>query len=276
MKNVKSYHSPVIGLFDSGIGGFSVLGELIKVFPEAHLYYFSDDAYAPYGPRTDEFITERAFKITEELKAQGATFIVVACNTATAASIDALRQRYPELTFVGVEPYLNAYYKVTEKSKMVVLTTESTGKSERFKRLKERLDPQGNIDHYALKNLARLIEQYYYDDTFTKEFMAGLSLELSPLKDKGYTHAILGCTHYPLVSDLIENTLKLKAVSPCPYVAGRVKELWLKQNEASENEASAENEQETKTIDNFINFYSSNKPEWIKRSRTALFGPFKK
>jgi glutamate racemase len=262
MKNVKS-NRPVIGLFDSGIGGYSVLAELIKVFPEADFYYYSDDAHAPYGPKSDEYLTDRSFKITDELISKGVELIVIACNTATASSIDALRQHFTSMVFVGVEPYLNAYYKVTSKTKMAVLTTESTGKSERFKRLKERLDPQGNIDHYSLKNLARLVEQYYYDPSFEKEFKAQLGLELLPLKDKGYTHAILGCTHYPLVSDLIEKSLQLKTLSPCPYVAGRVKELAGKPE--TENE-----------YDEFFNFYSSTKPEWTKKNRKTFFGPFKK
>ena len=98
-----------IGVFDSGIGGFSVLSDLINTFPEAHFYYFSDDAHAPYGPHTDEYITNRTFVITDELLKKGVELIVVACNTATASSIDTLRTFYPEMVFVGVEPYLNAY-----------------------------------------------------------------------------------------------------------------------------------------------------------------------
>jgi len=159
-----------IGVFDSGIGGFSVLSDLIKAFPEAHFYYYSDDAHAPYGPKTDEYITNRTFVITDELLKKGAEMIVVACNTATASSIDTLRTRYPQMTFVGVEPYLNAYYKESGPSKMVVLTTESTGKSERFKRLKERLDPKGFIDHYSLKNLARLVEDFNHNQSYKQEF----------------------------------------------------------------------------------------------------------
>jgi glutamate racemase len=167
------------------------------------------------------------------------------------------------VTFVGVEPFLNAYYKGPKEAKMVVLTTESTGKSERFKRLKGRLDPAGNIDHYSLKNLARLVEQYYYHPNFKKEFLDALGLELLPLQEKGYTHAILGCTHYPLVSNFIEAQLKLKTVSPCPYVASRVKDL------TKVFESDEKNEEE-------FNFYSSSKPGWIKKSRQDFLGPFKK
>ena len=252
-----------IGVFDSGIGGFSVLKELFKVFPEAQFYYYSDDAHAPYGPKTDEYITERTFKITDELLSQGAELIVVACNTATASSIDTLRTKYPDMTFVGVEPYLNAYYKETTPAKMAVLTTESTGKSERFKRLKERLDPNGFIENYSLKNLARMVEQFYYDPGFEKDFDQQLVEELLPLQDKNYTHAILGCTHYPLVKEKIEKILKLKTLSPCPYVAQRVRELSVKPDETP---AQIEN--------NFL-FYTSSKPGWSTKNRQTFLGPFK-
>ena len=253
-----------IGVFDSGIGGFSVLSELITVFPEAHFLYYSDDLHAPYGPKSDEYITDRCFAITDELLKKGAQMIVVACNTATAVSIDALRIKFPDMTFVGVEPYLNAYYKETGPSKMAVLTTESTGKSERFKRLKERLDPKGFIDHYSLKNLARLVEQFYYDPNFEAKFDRELELELSPLKGKGYTHAILGCTHYPLVGGKIERVLKLKTLSPSPYVAQRVRELSVKPNEVL-----------SEGLETF-EFYSSNKPEWVEKSSKTFLYPFKK
>ncbi|MDO9182543.1 MAG: glutamate racemase [Bacteriovorax sp.] len=264
----KNIQSKKIGLFDSGIGGFSVLGELFKLMPEADYYYVSDDANAPYGPKSDEFITERCNAITKELIAKGVDLIVVACNTATAASIDSLREKFIDISFVGVEPYLKAYYQIPEglEKKMMVLTTESTGKSERFKRLKERLDPESQIDHYSLKNLARLIENYYYhfdqkngiDVKFESEFEA----ELSFLKDHHYAYAILGCTHYPLVRERIEKLLDLKAISPCSHVAQRVVDLLHSPNSSA--------------IDrNIFNFLSTSNNLWIKKNRESLYGPFK-
>jgi glutamate racemase len=254
-----------IGIFDSGIGGFSVLSELFKIVPRASYYYISDDANAPYGPRPDEFITQRTFAITEELLNQGVELIVVACNTATASSIDQLREQFKAIAFVGVEPYLNAYYKMPENisNKMMVLTTESTGKSERFKRLKERLDPKSQIDHFSLKNLARLIEDYYYHPQSTSEFETKFIEELTFLKSKNYTHAILGCTHYPLISDKIEQFLNLITVSPCKHVAQRVAELT-----HSSNESHIEGE------DTF-NFLSTTNNLWMQKKRESLYGPFK-
>lgn len=264
-----------IGVFDSGIGGFSVLGELFKVFPEAAYYYVSDDANAPYGPKSDEFITQRAFAITQELISIGAELIVVACNTATAASIDALREKFKDIPFVGVEPYLNAYYKMPEGSsesqrKMMVLTTESTGKSERFKRLKERLDPKSQIDHYSLKNLARLIEEFYYSkntQTDSEEFQKKFEEEMVFLKDQNYAFAILGCTHYPLVKDRLEKFLKLKAISPDAHVAQRVLSLMTGEGGSHSDVGKAP----SKTF----YFFSSKNNQWIQKERSELYGPFR-
>ena len=256
-----------IGLFDSGIGGFSILNELFSVFPTARYFYYSDDAHAPYGPKTDLEITNRAFAITDELLKQNVDLIVIACNTATASSIDELREKFPMLPFVGVEPYLNAYYKMPEGTKKVmVLTTESTGKSERFKRLKSRLDPDSNIDHFALKNLARLIENYYSKRSDKHRFESEIKEELAFLQNRKYTHAILGCTHYPLIADVIEESLQLKTISPSPYIASRVldllKELLSKRKDTN--------------IDLDFNFYSSRNNQWEKRSRSDILLPFSK
>lgn len=255
---------PKIGLFDSGIGGFSVLSELFEIFPAGDFYYYSDDANAPYGPKSDEFITERSLAITKELLNRGVELIVVACNTATASSIDCLRKNYPDIPFVGVEPYLNAYYKIPDKGKMLVLTTESTGKSERFKRLKERLDPEGHIDHFPLRDLAKNVETLYADHSFEAEFDQKLAAELAPMKNHGYTHAILGCTHYPLVRKKIENILNLIAVSPCRHVAMRVLEL------------SKEKIHPESGVDSAFSFYSSSNNQWISKKRHEFLGPFKK
>lgn len=266
----KIFPAKKIGIFDSGIGGFSVLSELFKAMPFASFYYISDDAFAPYGPQSDEFITERTIVLTEELLKCGVELIVVACNTATAASIDHLRERYKSIPFVGVEPFLNAYYKMPDgllahEKKMMVLTTESTGKSERFKRLKERLDPDSQIAHFGLKNLARLIEEFYYHPENRDEFENKLEEELSFLKPHQYAYAILGCTHYPLIRQNIEKILNVKTISPCSHVAQRVKEI--SQTTSHENKESVP--------ENFFHYLSTSNNTWTKKTRESLYGPFK-
>ena len=273
MKSDKNFKKIKIGIFDSGVGGFSVLLHLFKLLPEASYYYISDDAFAPYGPKSDSVITDRAIIITENLLRCGVELIVVACNTATAASIGQLREKFPLLPFVGVEPYLNAYYKIPEgllpnEKKMMVLTTESTGKSERFKRLKERLDPDSQISHYSLKNLARLIEDYYYHPELKLEFEKKFESELSFLKYENYSYAILGCTHYPLVKEEIEKFLNLKTISPCFHVAQRVADLMKLRMKSIETATSLE--------DDFFNYLSTRNNNWIQKKRESFYGPFQR
>ncbi len=214
-----------IGLFDSGIGGFSVLIELFKKIPEAEYLYVADEAFAPYGPKSDEVIFERSKYIVNLLLKQEVDLIVVACNTATAVSIDGLRNLFPQFPFVGVEPYLKSFQNLEgPHKKMVVLTTISTGKSTRFKLLKERLDPTGEIAHFPLPLLASLVEEgnkLGFDQALKDKIVA----ELQPIKDQHFNYAILGCTHYPLVAKWIEEITGAITLSPCPYVAKRVSDL---------------------------------------------------
>lgn len=259
------FSSQTIGIFDSGIGGFSVLKELFKSLPEANYYYFSDDAHAPYGPKTDEYITQRSIVITDELIKMGARLIVVACNTATAASIDSLRKLYPEITFVGVEPYLNAIYKESDSSivtKMAVLTTVSTGKSMRYQNLVQRLDPDHKISHYGLNHLAFEIENYYHQKSSRAHLDEVIKSELKNLVGQNYTHVILGCTHYPLVAREIENITQAQALSPCRYVAQRVVNLVKNQLSNEQKES------------NMFYLYSSSHPVWIQRERKNLLKMF--
>lgn len=215
-----------IGLFDSGIGGFSVLVELFKQFPQADYFYIADRAYAPYGPKSDDEILNRARFIVTLLREQQVDLIVVACNTATAVAIDFLRAENSDLIFVGVEPYLNSFHKLknVEVKKMVVLTTISTGKSERFKRLKSNIDPEGNIAHYSLPLLASLVEKGDVEG-FGEKIKEQMQSELQVLVGKGFNFSILGCTHYPLIAKWIEEMTHTETLSPCPYVAKRVVDL---------------------------------------------------
>lgn len=216
-----------VGVFDSGIGGFSILREILRLVPSAVADYIADDSFAPYGLRSDEQIISRSEYITDILLKRGAELVVVACNSATAAAISALRARHPDIPFVGVEPYINV---LNHKglfpgiSKAAVVTTELTGRSQKFRALRERLDPEGRIAHVSLPNLATIVEQILTEGT-RPDIMKRFRKELKPLRGLGLSHLILGCTHYPLVADLIERELNLITISPGPNVARRVSDL---------------------------------------------------
>jgi glutamate racemase len=217
-----------IGIFDSGIGGFSILHEIIRKAPPVAINYISDDAYAPYGEKTDSEIIQRSRMVTEMLLISGSSVVVVACNSATAAAISTLRKEYPEVPFVGVEPYINVLNHRDQFpgiTKAAVITTELTGHSEKFRRLKNRIDPDGLVQHVITPGLATIVEKIL-DIGLNTNLRQQLHSELEPLRKLELSHLILGCTHYPLIAGLIEQELGVKTVSPAPNVAERVVDVF--------------------------------------------------
>ncbi len=220
-------HTEKIGIFDSGIGGFSILTAILKQIPEVDVDYISDDIFAPYGIKSQNEIIFRSSSITKILLDRGNTLIVVACNSATAAAIKILREKFPDTVFVGVEPYINVLNHSKEFpdiKKAAVITTELTGTSKKFKQLKARIDPLNKIQHIKMANLASIVEEIL-NSGYGEQQKKDLSEELKPLKTLGLSHLILGCTHYPLIRILIEKELDLITVSPGPFVAKRVQDL---------------------------------------------------
>tara|TARA_R110000868_G_scaffold180754_1_gene421417 strand:+ start:13568 stop:14359 length:792 start_codon:yes stop_codon:yes gene_type:complete len=217
-----------IGVIDSGVGGFSVLRELYQLMPCEEYFYLSDQEHSPYGDKDTEYLRQRLFILTDELLTQNVDLIVIACHTATAQAIEALRSNY-SLPFVGIEPYLNVLRHPQDGEQYVVLMTESTSKSKRFHELRERLDPNKKINLFACKKLASIIEAYFHDEITAMHFENSVALELeqvAKLKSSlpQLTTAILGCTHYPLVSKQIESVTGLETIFPGLAIAKRVQE----------------------------------------------------
>lgn len=215
-----------IGLFDSGRGGFSILTEMLRTSDQFECYYFADLHYHPYGPKSDQEILDRSHKVVQTLLTQNVELIVVACNTATAVAIDDLRATY-DVAFVGIEPFLAAYEKLTKEStasvsqSFTVLVTEAMGKSRRFNDLKKRRDPQNRINVHICYQLASLVERAF-ETGWTPILQQLMQQDLLELKSKKIDYVILGCTHYPLIKDRIAQYLEAKTLSPCPYVVRRV------------------------------------------------------
>ena len=128
----------MIGVFDSGLGGLSVLAAITRALPAADLLYLADTAHLPYGDKSDAFIRDRVLRIGRHLVDRGCTLIVVACNTATAAAVAALRQSLPELPVVGVEPGVKPAASASKSGRIAVLATTSTAHSERLAQLIRR------------------------------------------------------------------------------------------------------------------------------------------
>lgn len=246
-----------IGVFDSGIGGFSILREIMATIPGIEIDYISDEEFAPYGGRTDKEIIERSNQISGMLLDRGAELIVVACNSATAAAIAQLRRIHTGTHFVGVEPYINILnhdHQFPGISKAAVITTVLTGNSAKFKKLRKNLDPKGAIQHLSMPRLASITEQILKEG-LTDSLLLSLRSELSPLVGLDLSHLILGCTHYPLISRLIEEELNVRTVSAAPHVARRVKSLIHCCGE---------------TLPEEFSFLSTSNMKWEKRDISAL------
>jgi glutamate racemase len=214
-----------IGIFDSGIGGFSILKEIHKKAPHIEAFYIADEAFAPYGEKSESEVISRSRIIVAELLKNDIDLVVVACNTATAFAIDTLREEF-DIPFVGVEPFVNAIskYNLDGEDKACVITTELMSKSKRFDSLKSKYDKSNSLTYFVTKNLATIVEHYYLDKDINK-LISELKVEFSFLNKESYKYIILGCTHYPLLAKEIEDVTGLQTISPCPFVADRVVSL---------------------------------------------------
>lgn len=189
-----------IGVFDSGVGGLSVLQALEYQLPHEQFVYLADSAYAPYGAKTAEKIIERAEICTRFLiEQQHAKLIVVACNTATAIAIHHLRNRF-HIPFVGVEPAIKPAAKFTRNARIGVLATPRTIASERYASLLQRYTSNLHVVSQACPELAARIEKGRLNDPDLRELLTSY---LQPLQQAEVDTIVLGCTHYPFVQNAI-------------------------------------------------------------------------
>jgi len=214
-----------IGVFDSGLGGLSVLRALRRQLPQAPLRYLADSANAPYGDRSEAFIVERSQRIAQHLVAHGATLLVVACNTATAAAVARLRERWPALPIVGVEPGLKPAVAATRNGRIGVLATTGTLRSEKFRQLLARQGDAVQVVAQPCPGLADLIEFGALD---TPELRAMVERFCAPLRDACVDTVVLGCTHYPFVQHLIAAAIgpQVQVIDTGDAVARRAAQLW--------------------------------------------------
>lgn len=199
----KGHPAQSIGVFDSGIGGLSILRALRELLPHENMVYMADTGHAPYGEKGDAFVIERTDRIARHLIEQGIKILVVACNTATAAAVHHLRRQWPNLPIVGVEPGLKPAAQRTATGRIAVMATRGTLQSAKFKQLVDTLPKTVQVHCQPCDGLAGAIERL--------ELQA-----IPPLLDR-YLQAcgpfgpqsehtdtlVLGCTHYPLVMNEI-------------------------------------------------------------------------
>ncbi|KWE92709.1 glutamate racemase [Burkholderia ubonensis] len=190
-----------VGVFDSGLGGLSVLRAVRAQLPGESFVYVADSRHAPYGQRDEAFITERTLAIGEWLAREGAKALVVACNTATAQSIAAIRERLA-IPLVGVEPGIKPAAALSASGIAGVLATQSTLASARFQAL---LDRYGAGRRFICQPGHGLVEAVERGDTHSPALRALLDGYLQPMLDAGADTLVLGCTHYPFFTETIRD-----------------------------------------------------------------------
>ena len=213
-----------IAVFDSGVGGLSVLRYLRAFLPAEHLTYLADQAHVPYGPRTASEIQAFSRSITQFFLEQGAKMMVVACNTATAAALNDLRATFPQLPFVGMEPAVKPGAATTRTGKVGVLATAGTFESQRYARLMARFAQDVVLYENPCRGLVPLIEAGELDGTRTHALLVNC---MRPMLDAGVDTLVLGCTHYPFVLPTIRAIAgpDVHIIDPAPPVARQAQRL---------------------------------------------------
>lgn len=218
----------MIGLFDSGVGGLSVLREILKILPGQDYVYYADNANCPYGEKTREFIIDRARAITDTLIGKGAEVVVVACNTATAAAIGTLREEYG-IPFIGMEPAVKPAVRNTRTGVIGVLATAGTLRAQKYIDTREKFAENVKVVEHVGKGFVELVES---GRTEGPEAEATVAASLKPLLDEGADTIVLGCTHYPFLSDCIRKVAgrlcpgrEIEILDPAPAVARHLLEI---------------------------------------------------
>lgn len=193
-----------IGFFDSGIGGLSVLQEARKILPQEHYLYFADSDHAPYGVRPKEEVKDLLLRALDFLATYRPQAIVVACNTATSAAIEAARRRY-DFPVIGMEPAVKpAVVAAGPGRRVLVFATELTLREEKFQDLVARVDMAQQVDYLPLQELVRFAENFQFDEAliqpYLQEKLAGLDLAT-------YGAVVLGCTHFLFFQDAFRRVL---------------------------------------------------------------------
>ena len=246
-----SKRSP-IGIFDSGVGGLSVLRAVRAQMPEESVLYFGDQGHIPYGPRPMEQIRDFSEAITAFLLEQNAKIIVVACNTASAAALKFLREKFPAVRFVGMEPAVKPAAETTQTGKVGVLATPATFQGALYASVVERFANGVELLQNTCNGLVQQIEQGNLNGVETRRILEDA---LHSMLEKNIDTVVLGCTHYPFVIPLIQEIVgeKVRVIDPAPSVAKQVNRLleagWAK------NDSSARED---------VKFFTSGDPAKLK------------
>jgi glutamate racemase len=220
----------MIGVFDSGVGGMSVVQAMRELLPRADICYYADSGRAPYGPRTLDEVRTFAEQITQHLLDSGARMIVVACNSASAAALHQLRERHPAIPFVGMEPAVKPAAAATTTGVVGVLMTAVTFQGELFASVVDRFADGIRVESAICDGWVELVESGHVDGPDVERLVRR---HVQPLLAAGADTLVLGCTHYPFLRDVISRVAgnAVLVVDPTPAVARRAAHIAAEINE---------------------------------------------
>ena len=224
MQEPPTLRAPHIGIFDSGIGGLSVLRALRRQWPQARCTYIADSRFAPWGDRPAGWVVARCQQLTAHLLADGADLVLVACNTASTQAITALRQHWPDRLFVGVEPGIKPAAAASRNGRVAVLATTGTLASPRLAQLVAAHAGSAVLLHLPCPGLAEAIERAGADDAALHQHLDQIVAKLLAAE---VDTVVLGCTHYPLVATALQARLgpRVRLVDTADAVARQVVRL---------------------------------------------------
>jgi glutamate racemase len=249
-----------IGIFDSGVGGISILRAIRGQMPVESVIYFGDQGHIPYGPRPMEQIRNFSEAITKVLLEKNAKIIVVACNTASAAALKFLREKFPDVQFVGMEPAVKPAAEYTQTGKVGVLATPATFQGALYASVVERFASGVELFQNTCPGLVQQIERGNLSGEETRWILENA---LRPMLEKNIDTVVLGCTHYPFVIPLIQQIVgdNVRVIDPAPAVAKQTGRLL---------EARG---MRTRSLSNGkIKFYTSGDPNVLRSLLPMLLG----
>jgi glutamate racemase len=249
-----------IGIFDSGVGGLSVLRAMRKQMPEESAIYFGDQGHIPYGPRPMEQIRNFSEVITKFLLAQDAKIIVVACNTASAAALKYLREKFPDVQFVGMEPAVKPAAERTQTGRVGVLATPATFQGALYASVVERFANGVELFQDTCPGLVQQIEQGNLSGAETRKILENA---LQPMLEQNIDTVVLGCTHYPFVIPVIQQIVgeRVRVIDPAPAVAKQTERLLEARGMRNQSGSNGE-----------LRFYTSGDKDSLKSLLPLLLG----
>jgi glutamate racemase len=249
-----------IGVFDSGVGGISVLRAIREQLPEESVLYFGDQGHIPYGSRPMEQIRIFSETITKFLLEKEAKIVVVACNTASAAALKYLREKFPAVQFVGMEPAVKPAAEHTHTGKVGVLATPATFQGALYASLVERFANGVELFQSTCPGLVQQVEMGNIAGDETRRILENALL---PMLDERIDTVVLGCTHYPFVIPLIQQIVGagIRVIDPAPAIAKQTERLL--EARGTRNESGSKGE---------IKFYTSGDPGELRSRLPVLLG----